>query len=148
MASRKRISRFFVMEEFDSRDGQRVPRHAEDDIERLVEYWLDPLRRKFGPVHILSGFRSEAHNAAVGGASQSVHKLKTPLPGRRARSAALAAAADVLVRGHSAAEVHAWALQQRRRSPYLASKGRGGVGLYVRSGFVHVDTAGLRDWRG
>lgn len=43
-------------------------------IERLITCCLDPARQAFGhPVHVSSGFRSEALNRAIGGASNSQH---------------------------------------------------------------------------
>ncbi|MBP1539805.1 MAG: peptidase M15 [Prevotella sp.] len=36
---------------------------------------LEPLRRRFGPIHISSGFRTEQLNALVGGVGNSQHML-------------------------------------------------------------------------
>lgn len=156
MATRKRLSPHFRVEEFDCRDGTLVSPDWYDDITRLCEWWLEPLRAEFGPVVVVSGFRSLSHNRFVGGAQHSVHLLTTPLPGgdRRPSSASssrarqLAAAADVVpVKGTPRAWAE-WARRLRPRHGHLGKQGRGGVGLYVRSGFVHLDTASARDWDG
>lgn len=39
----------------------------------LVKFGLNPVRAKFGPVKIDSGYRSGEHNTAVGGVSDSQH---------------------------------------------------------------------------
>jgi zinc D-Ala-D-Ala carboxypeptidase len=47
-----------------------------DVIDRLTEWCKhigEPVRRKFGPVHVNSGYRSPKVNAAVGGARNSQH---------------------------------------------------------------------------
>lgn len=148
MATRKRLSEHFIVEEFDSRDGAKVhPRHYRA-LEVLCEYWLEPMREEFGPVHVLSGYRSMVHNRVVGGASRSVHLLTTPLPGRPVRSKTMAAAADVTARGASTMQVARWAFDHRRVMPGLEAHQRGGIGVYMRSGFVHVDTGPHRDWNG
>jgi zinc D-Ala-D-Ala carboxypeptidase len=65
--------------------GQRGLRH-------LVRLVLDPLREALGrPVHVNSGWRSDAVNEAVGGVSTSRHKRGQ--------------AADIKVRGMSARDV-------------------------------------------
>ena len=39
----------------------------------LVKLALNPIRKKYGPVTITSGFRTPEHNAAVGGVDDSQH---------------------------------------------------------------------------
>ncbi len=142
--SRRRLTRHFVVEEFDSGDGARVPVAHLAALEKLCDWWLEPLRADFGAVTILSGFRSLAHNLAVGGARRSVHLLTTPLPGRATSSSLVAAAADVHCERGTPREWAAWARDERRASALLAGRGRGGVGSY--RGFVHLDTGPARDW--
>ena len=88
---------------------------------------LQCIREHFGkPVHITSGYRTAAHNAAVGGSKSSQHLL-----GR---------AADFYVEGVDVATVAAYA------ETLLPS--RGGIGRYPRdakhpkrsTGWVHIDT--------
>lgn len=156
MATRHRLSPHFVVEEFDCHDGTQIPSSWYPHFEHLAEWWLEPLRVQFGPVHVVSGFRTVSHNTMVGGAVHSVHLVKTPLPGGevRARSSGstarrpMACAADVVpARGNPAAWA-AWARKMRKAHRHLGAQGRGGVGEYTRSGFVHLDTATLRDWAG
>ena len=88
---------------------------------------LQCIREHFGkPVHITSGYRTAAHNAAVGGSKSSQHLL-----GR---------AADFYVEGVDVATVAAYA--------ETLLPGRGGIGRYPKdakhptrkTGWVHVDT--------
>ena len=82
---------------------------------------LQCIREHFGkPVHITSGYRTAAHNAAVGGAKSSQHLL-----GR---------AADIQVSGASPLLVGQIA------EYYLG--GHGGIGVYQT--FTHVDTRTAR----
>ena len=97
---------------------------------------LQCIREHFGkPVHITSGYRTAAHNAAVGGAKSSQHLL-----GR---------AADFWVEGVPVATVAAYA--------ETLLPGRGGVGCYPKdaahpkrsTGWVHIDTrTGMSRWKG
>ena len=88
---------------------------------------LQCIREHFGkPVHITSGYRTAAHNAAVGGSKSSQHLL-----GR---------AADFYVEGVDVATVAAYA--------ETLLPGRGGIGRYPKdakhstrkTGWVHIDT--------
>ena len=46
------------------------------NLEKLVEYVLDPLREKYGkPIHVNSGYTCPALNKAVGGSKTSQHML-------------------------------------------------------------------------
>lgn len=47
-----------------------------NNLEKLVEYILDPLREKYGkPIHVNGGYRCLALNKAVGGSKTSQHML-------------------------------------------------------------------------
>ena len=72
---------------------------------------------------IVSGCRSQAHNAAVGGARHSFHLS--------------CMAADIIIPGVSPEIVRAFA---------LAMPGRGGVGTYCGMSIVHVDAGPARQW--
>lgn len=97
---------------------------------------LQCVREHFGqPVHITSGYRTAAHNAACGGATDSQHLLSK--------------AADFWVEGVTVAAV----------ADYLETllPGRGGIGRYPKdaahpgrkTGWVHVDTRGPKArWTG
>lgn len=54
----------------------RLPPEAKANAEALVDNVLDPARELLGkPIHVNSGFRCPAHNAAVGGVAKSQHTL-------------------------------------------------------------------------
>jgi uncharacterized protein YcbK (DUF882 family) len=47
-----------------------------NNLEKLVEYILDPLREKYGkPIHVNGAYRCPALNKAVGGSKTSQHML-------------------------------------------------------------------------
>jgi uncharacterized protein YcbK (DUF882 family) len=144
--TRRRLSPHFVIEEFDSHDGAHVPAEHIEAFQHLVDWWLTPLRSQFGPVTILSGYRSLAHNASVGGARKSVHLLTTPLPRPYGRSRSRAAAADVTCAEGSPADWSRWAGVERQAQEHLGERGRGGIGTYIT--FVHLDTGPWRRWAG
>lgn len=143
--TRRRLTRHFVIEEFDSSDGARVPPEHYAALEHLCDWLLEPLRAGFGPVTVHSGYRSFPVNRRVGGAKRSVHLLRTPLPDRGRRSSTVAAAADVTCAEGTPSIWAGFARAERRESVHLAQRGRGGVGQY--SGFVHLDTGPARDWQ-
>ncbi len=127
--SSRRAGRHFLVREFDCRDETPVPQLAHSELAKLVRELLDPLRERFGATVVLSGFRTTAHNALVGGAPESFHLYRLA-PGR-------GVAADVrCARGRPVD----WAA-------FVARRGAGGVGIY--SDFVHVDTRrGHAHWGG
>ena len=135
MATRHRLSRHFVVEEFDCHDGTKVMSRDHNGLEYLCRVYLEPLRRKFGPVHVNSGFRTQSYNAAIGGASQSMH-VYTIHDGNDQ-------AADITCARGRPSDWHRLLAGIRRRKRH----GRGGLGLY--STFVHVDIRDYpADWRG
>ena len=85
---------------------------------------LQCIREHFGkPLHITSGYRTAAHNAAVGGSKSSQHLL-----GR---------AADIQVAGVSVEDVAAYA---ESLMPDWGGVGRYPVKAGRAKGWVHVDT--------
>lgn len=119
----------FNVREFDCKDGSRVPAAAVPALTKLC-HLLEKLRSTFGPALVLSGYRPAAYNRRIGGALFSQHIYdQTPE----------SVAADLVFRTGSPAQ---WAA--------LADQlGAGGVGLYPRSGFVHVDNRpGRARWTG
>jgi peptidoglycan hydrolase-like protein with peptidoglycan-binding domain len=60
-------------------DGGKVSAAAAKENVRRLMYKLEALRKKLGntPITVNSGFRSISHNAAVGGASDSMHLYGT-----------------------------------------------------------------------
>ena len=110
------LSPHFRLAEFASRDG--ADKVLVDDA--LVDL-LEQIREAAGgAVAINSGYRSPAHNAAVGGVSSSQH-----LYGR---------AADIVVSGASP-------LLVGQIAEYYLDRW-GGIGVY--NGFTHVDTRAIR----
>ena len=102
-------------------------------VDEALTVVLQCIREHFGkPVTITSGYRTAAHNAAVGGAKSSQHLL-----GR---------AADIRVAGVSVEDVAAYA---ERLMPDWGGVGRYPVKAGRAAGWVHVDTrADKARWRG
>lgn len=78
---------------------------------------------------IISGYRSSRTNAMLAGAGRGVARRSLHMEGR---------AIDVRLKGISCADLRDLAL----------SAGRGGVGYYRSSNFVHLDTGRVRSWAG
>lgn len=90
----------------------------------VIQQWLI-IEGRNGEIKVLSGYRTPEHNKRTkGSAKNSQHMRGT--------------AADLHVPGVS--------------TKLLAAMGRvigaGGVGIYIKNNFVHVDTAGVRVWAG
>jgi uncharacterized protein YcbK (DUF882 family) len=135
MATRHRLSPHFVVEEFDCHNGARVQKRDYDGLEYLCRTYLEPLRKRFGSVHVNSGYRTTNYNRSIGGAVDSYH-VYTAHDGNDQ-------AADITCAKGSPREWHA-CLNSIRNS---VRKGKGGLGLY--SSFVHVDIRDYKaDWKG
>lgn len=127
----KQLSPAFRVREFRCRDGTDAVL-----IDEELVVVLQCIREHFGrPVHITSGYRTAAHNTAVGGSKSSQHLL-----GR---------AADLWVEGTTVENVAAYA------EGLLVN--RGGIGRYPKdakhptrtTGWVHIDTRpGKSRWVG
>ena len=113
------ISPHFHLDEFNCKDGTKVPKASVPALERLCTQVLEPLRERFGPCTIMSGYRHQAYNKKIGGAkfSQHVYDLHRN-----------SVAADLTFARGRASE---WA---DAAEPLLAT---GGLGRYP--GFIHVD---------
>lgn len=119
----KQLSAHFKVREFACGDGSDAVLVAP----RLVMV-LEIIRAHFGaPVVIQSAYRTPQYNAKVGGAAHSQHCYGT--------------AADITVRGQAPATVAAFARQ--------IMPDWGGVGIYSKQGFTHIDVREKRsDWTG
>ena len=118
----------FSKNEFNSKDGSKMPNEVFYNIQKLANQ-LQVLRDYLGkPIKINSGYRSPEHNASIGGVSNSQHVLGK--------------AADITVQGVSPSVIY-------ETIEMLISNGdmlQGGLGLYRN--FVHYDIRGTRTrWR-
>lgn len=106
-----KLSANFQVKEFACSDGSDTI-----FISSLLVNILQKVRDHYGkPVHINSAYRTEVHNAKIGGATYSQHKYGT--------------AADIYIDGVTPKELAAYI------DTLLPSSG--GIGIY--SNFVHVD---------
>lgn len=124
----RRLAPDFKVRELRCRDGSDTVM-----VDETLTVVLQCIREHFGkPVTITSGYRTPAHNAAVGGAKSSQHLL-----GR---------AADIRVQGVSVEDVAAYA---ESLMPDWGGVGRYPVKAGRVAGWVHVDTrADKARWRG
>ncbi len=127
------------------RRGGRVDPGAMRAIDHFLRDWraeavafIDPALLDFlcevqtsigfrGPIEVLSGYRSPATNAALSRRTRGVAKRSMHMEGR---------AIDLAFPGVPTRFVRDTALWLNR----------GGVGLYSRSQFVHLDTGRVRTW--
>lgn len=135
--TRHRLSKHFVIEEFDCNDGTKVSPREYRGLEYLCRQYLEPMRRCFGPCSVHSGYRTYSWNRRVGGEPNSFHIY----PAHDGNDQA----ADVSFARGNPTSWHSFANAIRNRKRH----GRGGLGLYVRQNFVHID---IRDyaanWKG
>ncbi len=115
------------------------------EIDHLLRDWrtdavhaIDPalldtlcvLHRQVGgrePFHLISGYRSPETNAALAAQNGGVARRSLHMEGK---------AADIRLPGCALATLHQAAVALKA----------GGVGLYTRSDFIHVDTGRVRYW--
>jgi peptidoglycan hydrolase-like protein with peptidoglycan-binding domain len=123
LASADGSTAHFNWGEFTSKDGSGFSggkvgsSEVRENIRRLM-WKLEALRKKAGghPVTVVSGFRSIAHNKAVGGAGNSMHMYGV--------------AADIIVSG----------LDKRQVAELAKTSGFSGIFLYKTTSHTHVDS--------
>jgi len=125
------LTRNFNLSEFRCKDGTGVPPEYLCNV-RVLATNLQVIRARIGqPLVIISGYRSPAHNTAVGGATNSQH---------------LTASAADLRCSLSPDELRQVILDLIESGEIM----QGGVGIYD-DGTVHYDIRGTKarwDWRG
>ena len=133
--TRHKLSEHFIVEEFDCHDGTKVKSQWYDGLEYLCKTFLEPLRDKYGSVHVNSGYRDASYNAGIGGASNSYHVY------------------DYHANDDQASDIVCATGNPSQWRDFLSSIrsskccGNGGLGLY--STFVHVDTRNYQsNWTG
>ncbi len=130
------LTKNFKATEFWCHDASPPPTKARPAMVALCQTWLEPMREKFGVAYVLSGYRHELYNQAIGGARFSQHVYEQSVE---------AVAADMRFASGTPAAWAAYAKAIRAKD----AGGRGGVGRYDQSGFVHVDNRTWKaDWTG
>lgn len=121
-----RLTPHFDTREFNCRSGRPLPPSSYRQVTRLCEEFLEPLRDRFGPVVVISGYRTRAWNRKVGGAKDSYHVYRAG-------------------RWGVAADVHCLNGQPADWYEFLDELGAHGLGKYFAH--VHVDNrAGHARW--
>ena len=130
------LSPNFRAHEFYCNDGSACPIVSHLAMKKLCEDFLEPLRKKFGMCFVISGYRHTLYNAAIGGARESQHIYEHTFE---------CVASDVRFGRGSPTQWGTEAKLLRLKN----NGGEGGVGIYPRSGFIHVDNRGYKaDWSG
>ena len=114
-----KLTENFKRQEFDCKDGTKVPAELLPNIQKLAEQ-LQILRDCLGEsIHINSGYRSPAYNKRIGGVKNSQHVLGK--------------AADITCKSKTPKQLAA-IIEKLITAGTLRF---GGIGVYP--GFVHVD---------
>jgi uncharacterized protein YcbK (DUF882 family) len=109
------------------RDFRTEEVHPIDPRTLDILFDLQTLADRDDPFQVISGYRSPQTNAALRGHSSGVAEHSLHMQGR---------AIDVRLGGFSTRRLHDLARQM----------GRGGVGFYPQSDFVHLDSGPVRFW--
>lgn len=120
-----KLTNNFSSQEFDCKDGTKVPDEFMGNLQELAEN-LQVLRDYIeSPISVTgSGYRTPSHNKKVGGAKRSQHLT--------------ASAADINAKGYTPKQLH-------MIIELLIDEGKmkqGGLGLYDT--FVHYDIRGIK----
>ena len=119
-------TKHFKFSWFDCRNGIKLPSYMRNDIVTWCKTIGEPMKKKYGHVFITSAYRTLQYNRDIGSSDGSYHvytkRKKYP-------------AVDFTCSRGSPAQ---WGAYVNKLISY------GGVGVYKRSGFIHVD---LRNYR-
>ena len=119
-----RLTKNFTQREFRSKDGAKMPLDVLDNIKELACN-LQVLRDFLGEsIKVNSGYRSEAHNKAIGGVKSSKHTKGL--------------AADIRVKGLETDDLYLLIESLIKQGDMQ----EGGLGVYDT--FVHYDIRGTR----
>ena len=113
---------FYFLRDWRTQEKTEMDRHLFDI---LWEVYRDVDGKQ--PINIISSYRSPATNTMLHSRSSGVAEHSQHLLGK---------AIDLRLSGFST----------QRLAEYARSLGRGGVGFYAKSDFVHVDTGRVRFW--
>jgi hypothetical protein len=138
--TRLQLSPNFRIEEFDCHDGTRVPGSAHAALRTWCKVWGEPMRTRFGPIQVTSGFRTAAYNRGVGGAPASYHVYTL--------GSARGVAADVVPATGDPTAWGQWAAAHLIGDRWPLVPGRGAAVPYPRQRFIHLDTGPRRSWAG
>lgn len=120
----EQLTKNFHIDEFRSKDGAQFPEDVKQNLLELAQN-LQILRDYIGyPIYVTSGYRSIAHNKAVGGVKGSYHTKGM--------------ASDIYVKEYTPKAL-------AEMIEYLIKEGKmkeGGLGVY--DSFVHYDIQGLK----
>ena len=122
-------SKYFTLDEFQSKDGSKMPEKVKKYIQELAKN-LDVIRETVGvPITINSGYRSPQHNANVGGVKNSFHTKGM--------------AVDIVAHGYTTTQL-------KKIIEALITEGKikqGGIGFYPS--WIHYDIRGnIARWNG
>src|SRR5262245_59197325 len=129
-----KLTKNFTAQEFYCNDGTPCPVVSRDALIRLCRVYLEPMRTRFGTCFINSGYRHTRYNASIGGVPNSQHEYERTYE---------SVAADVrFPKGNPT--LWGTAAQLLRSK----SGGKGGIGIYIDQGFVHIDNRSYKaDWK-
>lgn len=144
-AKNTRLSKNFTLYELIRSDS--YPNHVVYPSEQVInlltdfcEKVLQPIRDKFGPIRINSGYRNPRLNKAVGGVSDSVHQILNP----DHSDIIIGVAADIVPLKAEINEVYKYIRDNMENVKTIIMYKRPSV---TRTPFIHVDTRIMRKGR-
>jgi uncharacterized protein YcbK (DUF882 family) len=124
-----KLTEHFTKAELACHDGNPVPDKYIENAIKICQR-AEKLRALMGALRVNCGYRTVSHNKAVGGAPKSQHLT--------------ASALDLHSYTHTAQELAA-AYEQLIASGDVPD---GGLGVYPKSNFIHIDLGRPRRWQG